>query len=208
MGESRDSKVLQVWPYMWRKSNSHLQALSALPASTKELNRLMGRDDSLLLPSPSIIWSLILWYRDAVISIALRRSTWARWRCTVRGVKPVPGCQLPGQHDWRIWCYKEIHSNFRHVLPVVIVVSNLHMPDLYSGFHWPNKSGGVITDYLSLSCFSCLNSSADSPPTCSCSAGYTGNGTHCTGMSSKCGQDSRLANICWGYTKTRVLFVI
>ncbi|XP_010146410.1 PREDICTED: stabilin-1, partial [Eurypyga helias] len=26
----------------------------------------------------------------------------------------------------------------------------------------------------------CLNSSADSPPTCSCSAGYTGNGTHCT----------------------------
>lgn len=106
-----------------------------------------------------------------------------------------------------ILCCKEIHSNFRHVPPAVIVVSNLHMPDLDSVSQGPSKSGGVVSDSLPLSCFSCLNSSADSPPTCFCSAGYTGNGTHCTGMSSKCGQDSRLANTCWSYAKTRVLFV-
>lgn len=28
------------------------------------------------------------------------RSTWTWWRCTVWGVKPVPGCQLPGECDW------------------------------------------------------------------------------------------------------------
>lgn len=61
-----------------------------------------------------------------------------------------------------------------------------------------SKSGGAVGDCLSLSCFSCLNSSADSSPMCFCSAGYTGNGTHCTGTSSKCGQDSRLAKT-WGW---------
>lgn len=60
----------------------------------------------------------------------------------------------------------------------------LHMPDLYSASHQLSKSGGVVSGCWSLSCFSCLNSSTDSQPTCFCSAGYTGNGTHCSGVSS------------------------
>uniref|UniRef100_A0A8C5J7C1 Stabilin 1 n=1 Tax=Junco hyemalis TaxID=40217 RepID=A0A8C5J7C1_JUNHY len=46
----------------------------------------------------------------------------------------------------------------------------------------PGQIGRCLSasDCLSLSCFSCLNSSTDSQPTCICSAGYTGNGTHCT----------------------------
>lgn len=164
----------------------------------------MGYDDSLLLHSPSVIWSPILRYQNPVISIVLCRSTWACWRCTVWGVKHVPASSLFSV----TWVFgEEKHSNFRHVPPVVIEVSNLHMPDLNSVSHHLSKLGGGVSYYLSLSCFSCLNSSADSSPMCFCTAGYTGNGTHCTGMSSKCGQDSRLAHMYWSYAKTRVLFV-
>lgn len=62
MEESRDSKLLQVWPLSWSKANRHRQALSALLPPSKELCGLMDCKDSLLLPSPPIIYSPILWY--------------------------------------------------------------------------------------------------------------------------------------------------
>ncbi|OXB72361.1 UNVERIFIED_CONTAM: hypothetical protein H355_005430 [Colinus virginianus] len=52
---------------------------------------------------------------------------------------------------------------------------------------WATKSHGRIeVDSCNSTCHqmaNCLNASVNSPPMCFCSAGYTGNGTHCTGMS-------------------------
>ncbi|XP_075015285.1 stabilin-1 isoform X2 [Calonectris borealis] len=53
----------------------------------------------------------------------------------------------------------------------------------FPGWKGPTCRERIEVDLCNNSCHqmaNCLNSSADSPPTCFCSAGYTGNGTHCT----------------------------
>ncbi|KAM6256750.1 stabilin-1 [Porphyrio hochstetteri] len=55
--------------------------------------------------------------------------------------------------------------------------------ECFPGWKGPTCQERIKIDLCNNTCHqmaNCLNSSADSPPRCSCSAGYTGNGTHCT----------------------------
>lgn len=136
-----------------------------------------GWNDSLVLPSPSIIWYPVLGTGNLPSPLYLAEAH---------------GCGEVAL--WEAWAGLQVLDSMTGVFGAVKEYLEcascghcglLHTPDLYSASHQPSKSGGVVSDCLSLSCFSCLNSSTDSLPTCFCSAGYTGNGTHCTGMSSK-----------------------
>ncbi|XP_052535240.1 stabilin-1 [Tympanuchus pallidicinctus] len=55
--------------------------------------------------------------------------------------------------------------------------------DCLPGWKGPSCQERIEVDLCNSTCHqmaNCLNASADSPPMCFCSAGYTGNGTHCT----------------------------
>lgn len=134
--------------------------------------RKQGWNDSLVLPSPSIVQTPVLSRAPAIPPVPCSSSgVW--WRCTVEGLGWTPG---PGQHDWSVWSCKWIPG-----MCLLWSLWSLACARFVQCF----PPGCVVNDCLSLSCFSCLNSSTDSLPTCFCSAGYTGNGTHCTGVSSK-----------------------
>ncbi|XP_010140444.1 PREDICTED: stabilin-1, partial [Buceros rhinoceros silvestris] len=57
--------------------------------------------------------------------------------------------------------------------------------DCFPGWKGPTCQERIKVDLCNNTCHqmaNCLNSSAGFPPMCFCSAGYTGNGTHCTGL--------------------------